>query len=703
MLKFYSVSIAFLLSILQGCGGNDSSQIPPPSTYSLTYNKDSTQISGEVSFDIGNIPPNHSVILKNFTPMVDGCNVDFTSSQITPSSLTFTAASTKKSAAVDVKFLSVCNATTLRLQADYTDSSILNGKYLTHTTEKTYTFAIEKTSSITQYTPVLKNGSIEITKNKQNENITVSVFDQFNRPAKEGKVNIIYPNIVANGIDIGSFEKTSVDVKNGEAHFSYTAPNDLEALVENNITSTSFKFYYNDDVSHYAELSLRFNPDTNQTIIKAYEILFTPEDGTYKMSLEQSKSFSVILRDEDGNSVQQNNVEDLNISLENSYIAKLINSKGEENTTFNFTNQNNVTLTLQSKTVSGLVPIHVETRFKDANGDEKILNKTYNVIVESGPPTSISISYAGTEQDKEHAKFIEHFAVSVTDKYFNPVNTNPQVSVGAIVGYAKYEDDGLSANTNKRIYVNKAPLATLTKNTLELNRNYIEANTTIDLANDILVTFGNGYTYAASGAWNFDDYNSSTIFLSPGQFDGNDTTGLGFAIGRNHRQDACIFGQEWIGQAKLHDNAATIDESGSAIIDFSYDYYLVGKDILLYINIIGKDNKLGKMIKIGEVKKHTLRGNGIEFGDTKTITVGTTQPTRVRFYVWISNTAEPYRNANFISSYTTSGEGNITNIRYSQKDDCSADGHAYVEYTIAADVNTTFSLTVKNPVITDEF
>lgn len=65
---------------------------------------------------------------------------------------------------------------------------------------------------------------------------------------------------------------------------------------------------------------------------------------------------------------------------------------------------------------------------------------------------------------------------------------------------------------------------------------------------------------------------------------------------------------------------STIDDSGSAIIDLSCDYYLVGKDVLLYVNIIGKDNTLKKEIKLGEVKKHTLRGNGVVFVDNGTDT-----------------------------------------------------------------------------------
>ena len=65
-----------------------------------------------------------------------------------------------------------------------------------------------------------------------------------------------------------------------------------------------------------------------------------------------------------------------------------------------------------------------------------------NIVVFSGPPTAMSISYAGVEQNATVAKYIEKFAVTVTDAYNNPVNTQPYIAVGAIVEFAV---DGSSA------------------------------------------------------------------------------------------------------------------------------------------------------------------------------------------------------------------------------------------------------------------
>jgi len=699
--------LIFISFFVISCAENkDNQEIPDPTTYYLTYDETSTQIEGEVTFDMGSITSNHVVTLTNFTSTIEGCTLSTLSNIVSPDSLTFTSLETKQIATIDIELSEPCSTQTLKINADYEDTSIINGKVVNRTETRSYNYTVTKTTTISNFTPILQKSTLEIVTNKQNENVVVSVYDDKNRPATEGTISIIYPD-EAKLVDVGSFSSVSVDVEEGQALFVYTAPTDIQTLLDKNITSTSFQFYYDDAIANYVELKVLFTPQSDQVIIKNYQISFQPQENNYKMSLEESKSFSVSIIDDSNLALDGADVLELNISLENSFLAKLINSNGDINSHFSFENINNVTLTLQSNTVSGLVPIVVNSSFIDINGEKNFLSETFNIIVESGPPTSISISYAGTELKEEAevtAKFLEHFVVSVTDKYFNPVNTNPQVSVGAIVGYAKFTDDGLSANTNKRIYVNAAPLATLNGNTLSLNQDYIQSDNLIDLDNDTLVTFGNGFSYPASGGWSFDNYDTSHIYLSDGQYSGDTTTDLGFAIGRNHRQDACYFGDEWIGQAKLQSETSTIDDTGNAVIDFSYDYYLVGKKILIYINIIGKDNALDKELRIGEVYAHTLRGNGIVTGSDTTITAEDGATVTKRFYAWIDKTSLAYRNARFsFLDVSSSGKGNIMSVSRMPIESCESEGHAYVEYTIRADANETFSLSLQNPVIVSEF
>jgi hypothetical protein len=431
------------------------------------------------------------------------------------------------------------------------------------------------------------------------------------------------------------------------------------------------------------------------------QIMFQTDDGESKMSLNEKKGFSVTIYNEDKKEVDPLDIESISISLDNGSMAVLVDSNDKESTKYEFSHQNNISLTLKSYTISGLVPIHVSAIYKETSSNTKSINNTFNIIVESGPPTSISISYTSTDQDKDRGKFIENFSISVTDKYSNKVNTNPEVSVGAIVGYANY-DNGV----NHRIFINSRSdiLGTLSSEGLDLNRNLIATTNNIDLSNDVLVTFGDDYKYSASGKWDIGSYTSNFISLLPNQYNGAKTSDLGYAIGRNHRQDQCVLGDEWIGQAKLKDGVTNIDEYGSAIVELYYDYYLTGKDILLYVNIIGKDNTLDKIMKIGEAKKHTLRGHGVEVKTTSNMIADDGSELTKRFYAWVRDTPVAYRNARFaFANVDATGDGNIKSFNRMAIESCDSQGHAYVEYTIKADTNKSFSINLSDPYILNEF
>ncbi len=698
------VYLLFFIPIIMftACGSGSTSS---SDNYTLKYDETGKNITGQFSFDMGNIPSTHTEKLSNFTPLITGCDIDYASSSFTPDELTFTAGATAGVLTADIKLDGVCSNPKLQLQAKHTVISELDGNTLTHSEDETFEFDVEVAVVQNSYTPILQTSEINLTKNSETRSIVVSVYDQNNIPASSGTVNVVYPTEASEGVDVGSFTSKTATITDGKAIFSYSGPSDLSSLLDAGKSGTSFKFHYENEVTNVVELSVNYVPDEDQIVITSYKILFNPQNSSSKMSLDEIMPFSVSIVDEDENVVSNSDVYELNISLENTAIASLMDTSGATGTTLKYQNQNNITASVVSDTKSGLVPLKVSAHFKDVNDKNISINDIFNVIIESGPPTGISISYVGTDQDKERAKFIEKLAISVTDKYFNPVNTNPSVSVGAIVGYARYD----GGDINHRIFVDSGTLATLDSDTLSLNQNLIDEGTTdIDVANDTLVTFGNGYRYPASGAWGFNDFTASTISLDAGQYEGNVTDSLGYAVGRNIRQDACQHGDEWVGQAKLADGAVTLDEKGTAIIEISYDYYLVGKSIVVYTNIIGQDNKLGKELKLGEAKKHTLRGHGIEvLGDLSITAEGTeTSPGTATgiFYAWIKDTPEPYRNARFgFGGVTTSGDGYINSVQYKSIEECSNNGHAYVEYTITADINSTFSVSFSNPLISSEF
>jgi len=244
-----------------------------------------------------------------------------------------------------------------------------------------------------------------------------------------------------------------------------------------------------------------------------------------------------------------------------------------------YTNQNNLTVTLKSFTKSGVVPIKVETSFIDVNGKVRTLEKVYNKIILSGPPTAISISYAGTDIDEANAKFIEKMVITITDKYFNLVNTQPVLSASIIAGYT-------NDTVGNRLYHTSSDTSTAT---IDPTTDTITISGGVDISNvnpytDIIATFGKGYTFQASGNWNIDSVNgSNTINLGDDFNVSSSVSNLGYAIGHNYRQDTCRDSAEWIGTVSVVNENKKFDINGMARVNIYYDYYLTGKDVVFAV------------------------------------------------------------------------------------------------------------------------
>jgi len=216
-----------------------------------------------------------------------------------------------------------------------------------------------------------------------------------------------------------------------------------------------------------------------------------------------------------------------------------------------------------------------------------------------------------------------------------------------------------------------------------------------------LVTFGDAYTYNASGKWTVYS-NSADILDLVDDFNGSDVSGLGFAVGNNYRKERCSFGDEWVGNVYPEDGSNIIGETGSIRISVEYDYYLVGKDVMLWINLLGKSN--GVTEKIGEVKKVTLRGQGLN-GESYTYAKGFTGI--VRLYIHINGTVEYYKNANFSYRVTVTGDGTTWRVVGTSMDagimSCNADGVGYVDVEITSSPENGGTISLSDVIPTNEF
>ena len=496
---------------------------------------------------------------------------------------------------------------------------------------------------------ILTEPSKTITLNNEIINIEVKVIDSSNNPYSSGNMKIIYPDSVGEGRDVGSFASSTVEVENGKAIFAYTAPNDIRTDPSN----IEFGFYYEANPSQVAKYTIMLAPQENQIILTNYKINYT-FDNNETMGLKSSKLLNFFVTNSKDEQVDNSKMQYMEISILNSMLGTLEDTLGNTGLTLTIKDKNAVTVNIKSNTISGIMPIKVETVFTDENNKEQKLSEVFNIIVLSGPPSAMSLSYAGTlnegdeyEEANKRAKFIEKWVVTVTDKYNNLVNTNPSVSMGMMADYAKS-----SANTgNSEDYLYYLPSegnATISLNGISVNSNIGSSDIfkKVDQTNDYLVTFGNGYTYNVSGKWDINtNTNDSTLDLVD-NYDGITTSRLGFAVGHNSRQDASREGVEWVGNVYPENKNYIIDDAGSLIINVEYDYYLTGKDVMLWINLIGKNYIDDTTVRIGEAKKITLRGQGIssyiEFCSIPAGEIGL-----CKFCAKINGTSESYRHARF--------------------------------------------------------
>ena len=504
---------------------------------------------------------------------------------------------------------------------------------------------------------------LNLTQNSQNVQMEVQVFEQgTNTPYISGNVKVSLPNEVLTGTDVGSFSEYTVPVgSNGKAVFNYTGPQDLQSLVDNGDLNATFDFYHEENPTQQETITVIY--DLQAGYIPANYILSTSSsDGNQTMGLEVLKSFTLYLKDDAGNLIDDALINTVTITSQNTLIGQLVDAAngGNNVATLTFSGvdaTNSKSFSIQTYRLSGLLPIEITVDFTDANGDPQTLTITMNIVVLSGPPTALSISYAGVEVNATTAKYIEKFVVTVTDTYNNPVNTSPYIATGAIVEYAVDGSDatGVRSTTSPRLWHGtndlRGDLEAL-GSTAQFTT-ILDAFNWVDINNDRLVVFGEGFAYEAFGKWDIDNIAAQLLGLKDNYF-GTTRPDVLFAVGHNNRQDLCsVDARQYVGNMKA-DNYQ-LDQNGHAFLEFEYDYHLTGKDIMVWVNLTGFQADNNTTGRIGDAQKHTLRGAGFESSESYTLEAGAVDQNRT-FYVEHVNAPEVYRNGHF----TTSIEGTCT-------------------------------------------
>lgn len=540
--------------------------------------------------------------------------------------------------------------------------------------------------------------SKELTINKEVVSVEVLVFDSDNSPYSEGKISIAYPEKVKTGIDVGSFAAQEVDIEDGKALFTYTAPSNLQERVDADDSSTVFGFYLTADPSTGEEFTFNYNPTSNQIELTDYTLEQTLSTESYTMDLESSVDMSFGVKEGDNN-VEDSDITSITVKLLSPALAELhdrFNNSGDE---LSFTT-NNVSLNLVSNTVSGIVPIEVTAVFVDANGDSQTLVEVFNTTIFSGPPTAMSISYEGTSHDEVNAKFQDRMIIRVVDKYGNMVNTAPAVSSYLIAGYTLEN----SADLNSRVIFETTDAEAGTMNPTDNTFTSTADFSNVDIYNDILFTYGNGYTYNVSGKWDIASVNGGELTLVDKIDATSNVSNMGFRIGHNYRQDTCRDGREWIGFVTLESDR--LDSKGMVGAVINYDYYLTGKNVSLGIDLVGYTANGDITSKFGESIIHTLRSLGLEATNTCDIPAGAVG-VGCTISLKIAETGEWYRNSNVGYALKLSDQVSVTRVSGQGDDihDCLiSNGAVYETFSVTnGDLEATGTVEMTDIIVGSEF
>lgn len=528
---------------------------------------------------------------------------------------------------------------------------------------------------------VLPTNSVTLTTNSQTVGIDVYVYDATNNPYETGTVKRINPDLVLQGKDVGTFDKNSAEIVNGVASFVYTGPKDLKSL---DYSELEFSFYHDSNISTAKTFTVKIDThETKQVVLTDY-FLKTSAPGL-TMNLNSSESVSYTIYDADNVSLPDENIYSIKITSKNADIATLSDSFGVSGSSITLENKNSMSVNIDTKRLSGLVDIEVEASFRDYNDVNRTIKETFGVVVFSGPPTAMSFTYAGTDKNTTTNKFVERWVLTVTDSYNNRVNTNPVISTGLITGYA--QTSGTPKNVAGYLFNEQksdaAPLAggTLKNASPDVFVAQEDVFTNVDLDHDKLVLFGEGYVFNASGKWDIDTKVSGNTLSLLDDYNGTDTSGLGFAVGHNFRNETCS-GNSVVANVYTPDGDNRLKDYGSMDIMVEYDDYLVGKDVMLWANFLGEHNN--ENARIGNAEKITLRGNGLQ---TSTYAFAAGFTGTVRFDISIKDSSRFYQNANFGYIAQVTGDGVSWEYAGDSMSDhditsCAYNGVGYVDITI---------------------
>jgi len=498
----------------------------------------------------------------------------------------------------------------------------------------------------------------------------------------------------------GSFASSLVQTDDaGDATFSYTSP---ASMVDNNLT---VKFCLEEDatVCDTAVINL-----TTTAIVPPVELIddinyfitFVPTGGAYNLSLDARNNAIVTLIDKDTKApIANSSIKSITVTSQDPSILKLTPEGGGAPVASigPLSGRNGISVLMTAdKLNAGLAPIAVVIEYTNKNGQLQTRGQLFSMAIISGEPTAFSINSAGVEYNAATKQFEHKFIVQATDASSNPISNTGVVNVSAMASFAKDANGRemlYGRFSDERLPISGKITANLTPNgesaRLDLVGGLTPFNTNdIDENRAFVAVFGGVNTYEANGKWNIEvgSMAGDTLKLS-NAYAGEAYTGLGMAVGYNFRDKFCSNAyEEAVIVVDSTDGTYQLNEDGQAVVTVKHDAYMIGKRVMLMVNMTGLNPQTGEVLRSGEVHEVTLSHHLPLKGNTFPINKNATNQS-ITLPGVINTGSDLYSVVNSTFSCVIKTAEGITGIALVDSNDpasCAGNGVAYLTFEVNA-------------------
>jgi hypothetical protein len=701
----YTVLLTLSL-LLSACGSNEKEDGTmsngQPATGGIKTSLQSLVIdksSGDVSANINLTSTYDSTVIANLSDMnlvLGGCIFNLGSVTSNPSSVTLDKTTSMK----NVEFTgTMTDPSCIPTNFHIIGSNALNQNGKTVEAQfKTNTVNIDANSIVFKDISLLKievlDKQLDINESGDQKTIRIRVT-QGSIGIKSKKVNI--SSLVTQG-SFSSQDAISDDA--GDTTFTYTAPN---SMLDSSFT---IKFCLEEDstVCDTANINLTTSaivPPADVVDDINYFITYVPNGGVYNLSLNSRNNAVVTLIDKDTNkAIPNSRIKSITVTSRDASVLKLTSEGGGtpvSNILFG-AEKNAVKVLMTADSInSGLASVEVVIEYTNKNGQLQTRGQLFSIAVLSGEPTAFSINSDGVEYNFETKQFEHKFIIQATDASSNPISSSGIINVSAMASFAKdangreilygrFSDQRLPLSG--KITANLTPEGDSAR--LDLIGGLSPFNTTnIKEHRAFVAIFGGVDTYEANGKWNIQkgSMSGTTLKLS-NAYAGEAYTDLGMAIGYNFRDKFCTSSyEEAVVVIDSTDGTYRLDENGQAVVTLKHDAYMIGKRVMILVNMTGLNPQTGEVLRSGEVHEITLSHNLPLKGDSFPIAKNAINQRITLFGTIDTGTPDEYSVINSTFSCAVKIDNGITGIglvSQNNPDSCQYDGAAFITYEVNA-------------------